>query len=83
LKKAKDISFTEKQGQYLAFIFYYTKVNGRPPAEADMQRYFKVTPPTVNQMVKKLESLGLIQRTPGIGRSIELLISADEVPNLQ
>ena len=28
-----------KQGQYLAFIHYYTKVNGKPPAEADMQRY--------------------------------------------
>jgi hypothetical protein len=33
--------FTEKQGQYLAFIYYHTKVNGRPPAEADMQRYFE------------------------------------------
>jgi repressor LexA len=32
---------TEKQGQYLAFIYYYTKANGRPPAEADMQQYFE------------------------------------------
>lgn len=32
--------FTEKQGQYLAFIYMYTLVNGRPPAEADLQRYF-------------------------------------------
>jgi hypothetical protein len=38
--------FTAKQGQYLAFIHYYTKVNDCPPAEADMQRYFRVTPPT-------------------------------------
>ncbi|HYR90967.1 MAG TPA: hypothetical protein VE422_43310 [Terriglobia bacterium] len=29
-------SFTDKQGQYLAFIYYYTKINGRAPAEADM-----------------------------------------------
>ena len=43
--------FTEKQGQYLAFIYYYTRVNGRPPAEADMQGYFRVTPPSVHQMV--------------------------------
>ena len=50
-------TYTEKQGQYLAFIHFYTKVNGRPPAEADMQRYFKVTPPTVHQMVLKLERL--------------------------
>ena len=32
--------FTEKQGQYLAFIRAYTKINGWPPAEADMQRHF-------------------------------------------
>jgi hypothetical protein len=28
--------YTHKQGQYLAFIYYYTKINGRPPAETDM-----------------------------------------------
>ncbi len=32
--------YTEKQGQYLAFVHYYTKIHGYPPAEADMQRYF-------------------------------------------
>jgi hypothetical protein len=26
--------FTETQGQYLAFIYYYDLVNRRPPAEA-------------------------------------------------
>ena len=76
-------SFTEKQGQYLAFIFYYTKVNGRPPAEVDMQRCFRVSPPTVNQMVKRLEILGLIHRAGGTGRSIKLLVSSDEVPKLE
>ena len=47
--------FTPKQGQYLAFIHAYTLVNGRPPAEADMIRFFRVTPPTVHQMVLGLE----------------------------
>lgn len=75
--------FTDKQGQYLAFIYYYTKVNGSPPAEIDMQKYFKVSAPTVNQMVKKLESLNLIQRIPGKGRSIKLLVQKNEIPNLQ
>ncbi len=37
--------FTPKQGQYLAFIHAYTLVNGRPPAQADMQRFFQVTRP--------------------------------------
>ncbi len=43
--------FTEKQGQYLAFIHAYTVINQRPPAQADMQRHFHVTPPTVHRMV--------------------------------
>jgi DNA-binding MarR family transcriptional regulator len=63
--------FTPKQGQYLAFIHAYTRLAGRPPAEADMQRHFQVTPPTVHQMVLRLEQLGLIKRTPGKARSIE------------
>jgi len=28
----KNRLYTQKQGQYLAFIFYYTKLNGVPPA---------------------------------------------------
>ena len=43
-------SFTERQGQYLAFIDAYTRVHGRPPAERDMQRHFGVSPPSVHQM---------------------------------
>jgi repressor LexA len=46
--------FTDKQGQYLAFIYAYTRLNRRPPAEIDMQRYFKVSPPSVHQMVLTL-----------------------------
>ena len=80
---AMTTSFTEKQGQYLAFIYYYTKVNGRPPAEADMQRYFRVTPPSVHQMVLKLESNGFIERIPGQGRSIRLLIAREQLPDLE
>ena len=75
--------YTPKQGQYLAFIYYYTKLNGRPPAEADMQRYFKVTPPTVHQMVLKLEELGLIARTPRQARSIRVLLPREQLPDLE
>ena len=74
--------FTKTQGQYLSFIFHYMKLNGRAPAEADIQRYFKVSPPTVHQMVLKLESLGLISRTPGVARSIQVLVSSEHIPEL-
>jgi hypothetical protein len=36
---------TAKQGQYLAYIHAYTLVLERPPAEVDLQRHFRVTPP--------------------------------------
>jgi DNA-binding MarR family transcriptional regulator len=74
--------FTDKQGQYLAFIHAYTLVLGRPPAEADLQRHFRVTPPSVHQMVLTLERARLIRRRPGIARSIELLVEPKRLPPL-
>jgi repressor LexA len=75
--------FTEKQGQYLAFIHTYVLLNRQPPAEADFQRFFCVTPPSVHQMILQLERLGFIRRTPRQARSIELLVSDGELPKLQ
>jgi len=74
--------FSEKQGQYLAFIYNYTKIHGIAPAEADLQRYFQVTPPTIHQMILRLERNELISREPGVARSIQLLVEADEIPKL-
>jgi len=74
--------FTDKQGQYLAFIYTYALLNRRPPAEADMQAFFGVTPPSVHRMVVELEHLGLIRRTPRQARSIVLCLSDDEIPRL-
>ena len=76
------MEFTPKQGQYLAFIYYYTKINKRPPAEADIQHYFGVTPPTVHQMVLKLAEKGLITRVPGQARSIQILVPPEKLPLL-
>lgn len=75
--------FTEKQGQYLSFIHHYIKLNGQSPAEADIQKYFKVSPPTVHQMVIKLESIELITRKPGVARSIQVLVAPENIPDLQ
>ena len=75
--------FTDKQGQYLAFIYMYALVNGRPPAEADMQRFFEVTPPTVHSMVVELERRELIRRVPRQPRSIEINVPVGELPMLQ
>ncbi len=75
--------FTDTQGQYLAFIHAYALVNGRPPAEADMQRFFAVTPPSVHNMIKELERRGLITRVPRQPRSIAVSVPEDELPRLR
>jgi len=75
-------SFTPKQGQYLAFIHLYTRLHRRPPAETDMQQYFRVSPPSVHQMLLTLEQAGFIKRQPRAARSIELLIDPTLLPEL-
>lgn len=76
-------TFTDKQGQYLAFIYADGRIFRRPPAEADIQRHFGVTPPTVHQMILTLERAGLISRRPGVARSIELLVRPEDLPILR
>lgn len=83
MAKESRRTYTPKQGQYLAFLYYYTKLNGRPPAEADMQRYFHTTPPGVHNMVIQLEKKGFIAKKPNEPRSIKLLLSRDELPDLK
>jgi DNA-binding MarR family transcriptional regulator len=61
----------------------YSLVNGRPPAEADMQRFFCVTPPSVHSMIRELERRGLIRRVARQARSIEVVIPVAELPMLQ
>jgi DNA-binding MarR family transcriptional regulator len=86
MKRAADAprpAFTARQGQFLAFIHTYTLLNGRPPAEADMMRFFRLTPPSIHQMILKLEQLGLISRQPGVPRSIVVLLDRSALPLLE
>jgi DNA-binding MarR family transcriptional regulator len=76
------VGFTPVQGQYLAFIASYTVLSGRPPAESDMQRFFRVTPPSVHNMILTLERRGLVNRTPGQPRSIRVLVRREDLPLL-
>jgi Mn-dependent DtxR family transcriptional regulator len=82
-QKSGAARFTEKQGQYLAFIYTYSHMFRRPPAETDMQRHFQVSPPSVHQMIVSLERAGLIRRQPGVARTIELLIAPEILPILK
>ena len=75
-------AFTDKQGQYLAFIWAYAQIGGRSPSERDLQHHFRVSPPSVHQMILTLERSGLIRRQPGVARSIELAVDPKILPVL-
>lgn len=71
---------TPTQARYLAFIQKYTDQHGIAPSEMEMAQVMCVMPPSVNQMMKSLEKLGFIARSPGVARSIRILLPDDLVP---
>ena len=76
---------THQQGQFLAFIHRFIDSNhaGLAPSHAELQRFFDLTPPSVNSMLKRLEQRGFIRRIPGKARAIEMLIDPEELPELE
>jgi len=82
LDPAAPARFTPKQGQYLAFIYSYTKIHRCAPAESDLQQYFRVSGPSIHQMILTLHANGFIERTPGQARSIRLLVPPEQLPGL-
>lgn len=81
--RATVLRYTQKQGQYLAFIYYYTLINRRAPAESDIQSFFRVSPPSAHQMIMTLEREGLLSRVPGQGRSLVLKVPRAQLPDLK
>jgi len=77
------VTFTPRQGQFLAFVHLYRKLHRRGPAEADLVAFFRVTPPSVHGMVVKLDELGLITREPGVARSMRVAVPAESLPELE
>ena len=75
---------TRQQGQFLAFIHEYLMRNeaGVAPRHADFQRFFNLTPPSVNSMLIRLEQRGFIRRVPEKARAIEIILNPDGIPPL-
>lgn len=81
-KQKSPVRFTAKQGQYLACLHLYRKLHRSSPAETEIAEYFRVSPPTVHQMIVKLEEKGLITREPGVARSVRVAVPRSEIPQL-
>jgi len=76
-------TFTQEQGQFLAFLYWYRKLHRGSPAETDFARYFRVSPTSVRSMLVNLCDLGLMTREPGKPRSLCLAIPEQQVPGLK
>ena len=82
MRTTKDDKPTPRQLEFLTFIAGYTALMRVPPAEADMQRHFQISPPSVHQMILTLEKRGFISRVPGQARSITVLYPHVQFPGL-
>ena len=73
------------QGQFLAFIRECMMRNeqGLAPTHAAFQKFFDLTPPSVNSMLIRLEQRGFIRRIPGQARGIQLVIAPNLIPPLE
>ncbi|MCA9126268.1 MAG: MarR family transcriptional regulator [Planctomycetales bacterium] len=71
---------TPTQARYLAFIQKYIDLHGIAPSEKEISDAMCVMPPSVNQMIKSLEKLGFISRSPGVARSIRIILPTELVP---
>ena len=79
----QKVQFTHRQGQFLAFIHLHRKLHRQGPAELDMVKYFRVTPPSVHDTVVRLEQLGLVTREQGVPRSVHVAIPESDIPALE
>lgn len=61
------------QARYLDYIEGYTKIHHQSPSQAEIQRYLRVTPSTVHQMILRLEKLGFLTRMSGQARSLKVV----------
>ena len=77
------MKYTKRQAEYVAFIYYYTKIHGRAPAEHEIMDHFRISPASVHQMILNLEKNGLISRVAGQARSIRIVVPEDELRELK
>jgi len=73
--------FTEKQGQYLAFIASYLTMHRRAPRKRISSDSSGRRPDDPSDDLEA-RGEGIHQSVPGQARSIKLLVDPDEIPRL-
>lgn len=82
-KTIEKETVTENQGQYLVFIHEFIKAHGYSPDVMDFIKYFHVGSTSVYRTLARLEEKGFMKRLPQKPRSVDLLISEEELLSIK
>ena len=74
---------SRSQGQLVAYVYWYTKVHQVPPSENEIAEFLGVRGPSAHSMILRLNSRGILSRQPGQPRTIRVLLSREEIPELE
>ena len=74
---------TRKQGQLLAYVYWYTKVHRIPPSENEVAEFLAIRGPSAHRMIVTLAEKGFLARTPGEPRTLRVLLPREELPDLE
>ena len=74
---------TRKQGQLLAYVYWYTKVHRIPPSENEVADFLAIRGPSAHRMIVHLAEKGFLARTPGEPRTLKVLLPREELPDLE
>ncbi len=74
---------TPKQGQVLAYVYYFTKVHRVPPSENEIAAFLEIRGPSAHRKIVQLEERGFLSRIPGQPRTIKVLLPKSEIPELE
>jgi Mn-dependent DtxR family transcriptional regulator len=74
---------TRKQGQLLAYVYWYTKIHRIPPSENEVAAFVEVRGPSAHQMILRLEEGGYLSRIPALPRTLKVLLPREQIPELE
>lgn len=83
LNNWNGLKYSPKQGHFLSYIYYYTKIHKYSPSQFEIAKYFNVSLSGVNQMLQALEKKGLVEFEGGNSECIRLLLKRNELPDLE
>jgi hypothetical protein len=82
-QQASPADFTPRQGEFLAFIHSYARVNRQEPTERDLERYFRISSSGIRDMIERLEWGKFIACSEDQPRHLRVLIPVEQLPELE